>query len=108
MQLLEIFLRFSAHACTEFSLRFLIFLHLQASAAVSINIFSTGSTNLLEQTKCIQSKKQQVMLQILGSLGNKLDQCQPITNDELQPFLDALNVWESIYIKHSVSLSALP
>lgn len=65
--------------------------HLQASAAVSGNIFSTGSNSLLDQTKSIQKKKQEVIAQTMQSLGPKLDLIEPISKEELQPFLDALN-----------------
>lgn len=63
---------------------------LQASAAV-LNIFNTGSSNLLDQTKCIQDKKHRIMLQTAASLASKLEQTEPITKEELQPFIDALN-----------------
>ena len=56
-----------------------------------MNIFNTGSNNLLEQTKSIQNKKQKIMLQTIENLGSKLDQIEPITKEELQPFIDALN-----------------
>jgi len=61
-----------------------------ASAAV-LNIFNTGSSNLLDQTKCIQDKKHRIMLQTAASLASKLEQTEPITKEELQPFIDALN-----------------
>ena len=63
----------------------------QASAAVSGNIFSTGSNSLLDQTKSIQKKKHEVMIQTMQVLGPKLELIEPITKEELQPFLDALN-----------------
>ena len=56
-----------------------------------MNIFNTGSNNLLEQTKSIQNKKHKIMLQTIENLGSKLDQIEPITKEELQPFIDALN-----------------
>ena len=31
------------------------------------------------------------MLQTIENLGSKLDQIEPITKEELQPFIDALN-----------------
>lgn len=62
----------------------------KASAAV-LNIFNTGSSNLLDQTKCIQDKKHRIMLQTAASLASKLEQTEPITKEELQPFIDALN-----------------
>jgi len=62
-----------------------------ASAAVSGNIFSTGSNSLLDQTKSIQKKKHEVMIQTMQVLGPKLELIEPITKEELQPFLDALN-----------------
>ena len=58
---------------------------------MSLNIFNTGSNNLLEQTKSIQNKKHKIMLQTIENLGSKLDQIEPITKEELQPFIDALN-----------------
>ena len=59
-----------------------------------MNIFNTGSqNNLLEQTKSIHNKKHKVMLQTIENLGPKLEQIEPITKEELQPFLDALNNW---------------
>ena len=63
----------------------------QASAAVSGNIFSTGSNSLLDQTKSIQKKKHEIMIQTMQVLGPKLELIEPITKEELQPFLDALN-----------------
>ena len=63
----------------------------QASAAVSGNIFSTGSNSLLDQTKSIQKKKQEVFIQTKQNLGIKLEQIEPISKEELKPFLDALN-----------------
>ena len=56
-----------------------------------MNLFNTGSNNLLEQTKSIQNKKHKIMLQTIENFGSKLDQIEPITKEELQPFIDALN-----------------
>lgn len=55
------------------------------------NIFNTGSNSLLDQTKTIQAKKHKVMQQTLEKLGPKLEKTEPITKEELQPFIDALN-----------------
>ena len=63
----------------------------QASAAVSGNIFTTGSNSLLDQTKSIQKKKHEVMIRTMQVLAPKLELIEPITKEELQPFLDALN-----------------
>ena len=55
-----------------------------------MDLFNTGASNLLGKTKDIQNKKQARMAEMLDKIGSKLDLVEPITEDQLKPFLDAI------------------
>jgi len=61
-----------------------------ASEAVSLDLFNTGATNLLGKTKEIQVKKHETMQRINKMIGAKIGPIEPISTQELQPFLDAI------------------
>merc|ERR1719154_185028 len=61
----------------------------KASEAVSLDLFNTGATNLLGRTKEIQVKKLDTMQKINSLIGTKIEPVEPISTEELQPFLDA-------------------
>ena len=46
--------------------------------------------NLLGKTKEIQVRKYETMKRMVENIGPKLDQVVPITQEELQPFLEAI------------------
>jgi len=60
-----------------------------ASTAVSMDLFKTGANTLLEQTKAIQARKADAMASLRSQLPD-LEAVEPITPEELQPFLQAL------------------
>jgi len=60
-----------------------------ASTAVSMDLFKTGANTLLEQTKAIQAKKAEAMAALRSQLSD-LEAVEPISQEELQPFLQAL------------------
>merc|ERR1719278_188067 len=61
----------------------------KASTAVSMDLFKTGANTLLEQTKAIQARKADAMASLRSQLPD-LEAVEPISPDELQPFLQAL------------------
>jgi len=61
-----------------------------ASEAVSMDLFNTGAINLLGKTKDIHVKKHETMNAMVKQIGPKLDLIEPITVEELKPFLDAI------------------
>jgi len=60
-----------------------------ASTAVSMDIFKTGANTLLEQSKGIQGRKAAAMAELVAAIPG-LEEVQPITQEELQPFQQAL------------------
>jgi len=61
----------------------------KASTAVSMDIFKTGANTLLEQSKGIQGRKAAAMAELVAAIPG-LEEVQPITQEELQPFQQAL------------------
>ena len=62
----------------------------QASAAVITDLFKTGASTLLEETRAVQARKLEAMQRLEGKLRGKLEAAEPITEQDLQSFLTAL------------------
>jgi len=61
----------------------------KASTAVSMDIFKTGANTLLEQSKGIQGRKAAAMAELVAAIPG-LEEVEPISQEELQPFQQAL------------------
>lgn len=65
-------------------------LPLQASEAVTTDLFAASSANLLSDLKNVHNKKLRMMEEVKAKLGARLEAVEPISEEELQPFIDAL------------------